>query len=151
MERQRCVIFDLDGTICDVKHRRQYVASKPRNWDAWNKGLVLDNPIIPVRIVFHAIENSNPEIKRIIVSGRSDDYKFETENWLKSHQFKCDEIYMRKEGDHRDDAVVKGELADIIEKKYEILCVFDDRKRVVDMWVNRGIWVFDCGQGAGNF
>lgn len=147
----KCVIFDLDGTICDVKHRRQYVATKPRNWDAWNAGLVNDNPIEPVKLIFESITQSFPNILKIIVSGRSDDYKMQTEKWLEDHGFKYDKIYMRKEGDHRDDSVVKGEIADILQKKYEIIAVFDDRKRVVDMWLNRGIWVFDCGQGKGNF
>ena len=44
VDRRNCFIFDLDGTICDVRHRRQYVATKPRNWDAWNKGLTQDVP-----------------------------------------------------------------------------------------------------------
>jgi hypothetical protein len=60
-------------------------------------------------------------------------------------------LLMRKCGDHRDDAIVKGELADQIEKDYNIFAVFDDRQRVIDMWVNRGVFVFDVGQGNGNF
>ena len=39
------ILFDLDGTLCDVKHRRQYVATNPRNWDAWNAGIINDKPI----------------------------------------------------------------------------------------------------------
>jgi hypothetical protein len=58
---------------------------------------------------------------------------------------------MRKYQDHRDDAIVKGEIADEIEKDFKIFAVFDDRKRVVDMWAKRGIFVFDVGQGQGNF
>ena len=58
---------------------------------------------------------------------------------------------MRKAGDHRNDAIIKSEIADEIEKEYNIFCVFDDRKRVVDMWIERGIFVFDVGQGKGDF
>jgi len=29
--------------------------------------------------------------------------------------------------------------------------VFDDRKRVVDMWRRNGIWVFDCNQSGQEF
>lgn len=146
-----CFIFDLDGTICDVRHRRQFVATKPRNWDAWNAGLVNDKPIQPIKKVFDALKAAYPYMYMIIVSGRSDDYKEQTETWLAKYGFNYDLIYMRKEGDHRDDAVVKGEIADKIQKRYEIVGVFDDRKRVVDMWTKRGIWVFDCGQGKGDF
>jgi phosphoglycolate phosphatase-like HAD superfamily hydrolase len=149
-QNRNCYIFDLDGTICDVRHRRQYVATKPRNWDAWNAGLVNDTPNVAVQKVFQALRNDQ-EVDLIIVSGRSDDYKEQTIKWLTDNEIFYDEIYMRKYKDHRDDAVVKGEIADEIEKTYNILGVFDDRQRVVNMWIERGIWVFDVGQGKGNF
>lgn len=150
MTKRNCIIFDLDGTICDVAHRRQFVATKPRNWDAWNKGLVNDTPIPAVKFVYQALRHQY-ESDLIIVSGRSDDYKEQTIKWLTDNEIFYDEIYMRKYKDHRDDSIVKGEIADEIQKTHNIICVFDDRKRVVDMWINRGIWVFDCGQGRGNF
>jgi uncharacterized HAD superfamily protein len=150
VELKKCFVFDLDGTICDVRHRRQFVATKPRNWDAWNAGLVNDTPNIAVQIVFQALRNDQ-EVDLIIVSGRSDDYKEQTIKWLTDNEIFYDEIYMRKYKDHRDDAVVKGEIADEIEKTHQILGVFDDRQRVVNMWIERGIWVFDVGQGKGQF
>ncbi len=149
-EKKQCFVFDLDGTICDVRHRRQYVATKPRNWDAWNAGLVNDTPNVAVQKVFQALRNDQ-EVELIIVSGRSDDYKEQTIKWLTDNEIFYDEIYMRKYKDHRDDAVVKGEIADEIEKTRQILGVFDDRQRVVNMWIERGIWVFDVGQGKGQF
>lgn len=150
VERRNCFIFDLDGTICNVSHRRQYVATKPRNWDAWNKGLMNDTPHKAVQVVYQALRNRS-EVDMIIVSGRSDDYKEQTIQWLSDNEIFYDEIYMRKYKDHRDDAVVKGEIADEIEKTHNILGVFDDRQRVVNMWIQRGIWVFDVGQGKGQF
>lgn len=149
-EKRNCFVFDLDGTVCDVRHRRQYVATKPRNWDAWNAGLVNDTPHLAVQKVFQALHHDQ-DIELIIVSGRSDDYKEQTIKWLTDHEIFYDEIYMRKYKDHRDDSVVKGEIADEILKTYNILGVFDDRQRVVNMWIERGIFVFDVGQGAGNF
>jgi len=149
-QNRNCYIFDLDGTICDVRHRRQYVATKPRNWDAWNAGLINDIPHLAVQKVFQALRNDQ-EVDLIIVSGRSDDYKEQTVEWLCKNEIFYDEIYMRKYKDHRDDAVVKGEIADEIEKTHNILGVFDDRQRVVNMWIQRGIWVFDVGQGKGQF
>jgi hypothetical protein len=143
-----CYVFDLDGTICNVKHRRQYVATKPRNWDAWNAGLVNDKPNEAVLGIIHSLTYYYPIF---IVSGRSDDYRVQTEEWLEKHGISYNALYMRKYKDHRDDAVVKAEIADEIDKTHHIIGVFDDRKRVVDMWINRGIWVFDVGQGKGEF
>lgn len=151
--KRNCFIFDLDGTICNVLHRRQYVATKPRNWDAWNKGLVNDTPNRAVELVYKSLyasaEIMNTDL--FFVSGRSDDYRRETEKWLKEHGFAWDYLFMRKYKDNRDDAIVKGEIADEILKTHNILGVFDDRQRVVNMWIERGIWVFDVGQGKGNF
>jgi hypothetical protein len=141
-------LCDLDGTLCNVSHRRQYVATKPRNWDAWNAGLVNDTPNFAMLGIITSLTYYYP---LIFVSGRSDDYRKQTEEWLEKYDISYNALYMRKYKDHRDDAIVKGELADEIEKEYNILGVFDDRKKVIDMWISRGIFVFDVGQGKGNF
>jgi hypothetical protein len=153
--KRNAIIFDLDGTLCDVRHRRHFVATKPKNWRAWNEGMVNDQPNTAVAFVLQAldyfIEHNSKNTDIIFVSGRSDDYREKTVEWLLTNGFEYDALYMRKYKDNRDDSIVKGEIADEIEKTHNILFVFDDRKRVVDMWVNRGIWVFDVGQGKGDF
>ena len=151
MMKPKAILFDLDGTMCDVKHRRQYVATKPRNWDAWNAGIINDKPIPQVLEVFNALKD---RFVVFFVSGRSDDYRDVTVEWLEKQgitEYDYNGLLMRKYKDHRDDAIVKGEIADQIEENYEIFAVFDDRKRVVNMWVNRGIFVFDVGQGVSDF
>lgn len=150
MTKRDCFIFDADGTLCNVTHRRQYVATKPKNWNAWNAGLISDTPNLAVKIVYQALRQSG-EYDMIIVSGRSEDYKEQTIKWFTENEIFYDYLFMRKHKDHRDDAVVKGEIADEILQTHNILGVFDDRQRVVNMWIERGIWVFDVGQGKGNF
>jgi hypothetical protein len=112
-----------------------------------------DVPHLAVDYVYKALHASKGtmDCDLFFVSGRSDDYREQTEEWLTAFGFKWDGLYMRKYKDHRDDAVVKGEIADEILKTHMILGVFDDRQRVVNMWVQRGIWVFDVGQGKGQF
>lgn len=149
MTKRLVYVFDLDGTICNTSHRKQYVQTKPKNWDAWNAGLVLDKPNVQVVNVLHGLFRSAFGI--LLVSGRSEDYRQETLDWLKKHNVVFDQLYMRKSKDHRADDIIKGEIADTIMKTNKILGVFDDRKRVVDMWIERGVFVFDVGQGAGDF
>ena len=142
-------LCDLDGTLCNVSHRRQYVATKPKNWDAWNAGLVNDKPNLAVLGIITSLTYYYP---LIFVSGRSDDYRKQTEEWLEKYDISYNDLYMRKYKDHRDDAIVKGEIADEIEKEYNILGVFDDRQKVIkNTWLSRGIFVFDVGQGKGDF
>ena len=141
-------VFDLDGTLCDVKHRRQWVATKPKNWDAWNAGISEDKPNMPVLTALHLLGDV---YDIILVSGRGSEYRQPTIDWLRKHGVHFSNLYMRAEGDFRPDDEVKAELADEVEKTYKIVGVFDDRKRVVDMWIKRGIFVFDVSQGQGNF
>ena len=142
-------LCDLDGTLCNVSHRRQYVATKPRNQDAWNAGLVNDKPNLAVLGIITSLTYYYP---LIFVSGRSDDYRKQTEEWLEKYDISYNALYMRKYKDHRDDVIVKGEIADEIEKEYNILGVFDDRQKVIkNTWLSRGIFVFDVGQGKGDF
>jgi hypothetical protein len=140
--------FDLDGTLCNVSHRRQWVATSPKNWDAWNAGIDADVPNAPVLDVLHSLSGS---FRIVLVSGRGSEYRQATEDWLKKYRVPYDALYMRAAGDFRPDDEIKSELADQVEKQYKILGVFDDRKRVVDMWIKRGIFVFDVAQGGGNF
>ena len=47
---------------------------------------------------------------------------------------------MREEKDHRPDDIVKEEIYHkYIEDKYNIVCVFDDRDKVVKMWREQGL------------
>lgn len=147
-EKLHCFVFDLDGTVCDVRHRRQWVATKPKNWDAWNAGISEDTPNVAVVETLRALSKSHDIV---LVSGRGSEYRAVTVDWLRKHEIHFSDLFMRQANDHRPDDEVKSELADEVEKTYKIVGVFDDRKRVVDMWIKRGLFVFDVAQGQGNF
>jgi hypothetical protein len=46
----------------------------------------------------------------LLVSGRTDELKEETEAWLKMHDVPYTDLLMRKNKDHRDDTIVKREI-----------------------------------------
>lgn len=159
-----CIIFDIDGTLADVKHRRHFLGThgKP-NWDGFFDAMVDDPPIASVcrlagMISYRCDEIKNwaeqgmdagPEISIFICSGRPDSHRKQTEDWLREH---VSELYhfstavlMREAGDTRSDVVVKREmLAGIRGQGYEPLFVVDDRQRVVDMWREEGITCLQC-------
>jgi hypothetical protein len=147
-EKTPCFVFDLDGTVCNVDHRKQWVATQPKNWDAWNAGISNDVPNAPVLDTLCALAG---KFSVVLVSGRGSEYRQETEEWLAKYNVPYEALFMRKADDFRGDDEIKSELADQVEKKYKIVGVFDDRKRVVDMWIKRGIFVFDVAQGKGAF
>lgn len=36
------IIFDIDGTLADIAHRRHHVETKPKNWSAFQVAAHLD-------------------------------------------------------------------------------------------------------------
>jgi phosphoglycolate phosphatase-like HAD superfamily hydrolase len=139
----KCYIFDLDGTICDCSHRIHLIQQSPKDWDTFFSRCHLDAPIP------HIIEMArrlNVTTQIVFVSGRSDQCRTETKIWLRQHGLPSTNLYMRKEGDHRDDDVIKIELLnDLRADGFEPIMAFDDRDRVVAAWRAAGI---PCAQVA---
>ena len=89
----------------------------------------------------------------VIFSGRSKATKDETKRWLKKFDVPFDVIKMRptsNEWKFMPDDELKQHWLDSLfkdEKKQDILCVFDDRQKVVDMWRRNGITCFQVDDG----
>lgn len=144
----RDFICDIDGTVADVTHRRHYVQSKPKNWAAFEKLAHLDPPIERVIKMVQLLQGKGWTL--LMCSGRGEQQRGITEKWLKENGLHPVKLYMRKEGDYRQDSIVKKELLDQIkEDGYHPVLSLDDRDQVVEMWRKNGI---PCVQVAeGNF
>lgn len=145
------VIFDIDGTLANGEHRQKYVRGKPgeKNWPAYMERLHLDTVHQHVYIMFRLLI-ANGTFNVYIVSGRDEPYREQTEKWLKDNgieHYKA--LYMRPAKDYRSDDIIKEEIFNehFGDKKDRVLCVFDDRPRVIRMWRKIGIPVFNCGTG----
>jgi predicted kinase len=147
----KAVIFDIDGTLADVKHRLHYLENG-KDWNGFFSQMHDDPVIEPVaelaRLLYAGISNG---IKQpfdyaiLIVSARPDDYRFETGKWLNANHIPFQKLYMRKSGDFRRDDIVKAEiLQQILDDGYEPFLVVDDRPMVVDMWRSHGITTLQC-------
>ena len=132
----QCVICDLDGTLALVTDRNVYdTANCERD--------LLNEPLW--NCIIALVEFG---YKLLIVTGRSDAYKKQTESWLKANNITYDGLYMRKQGDSRKDAVVKSEIyVNQIAPNYYAYIVFDDRNQVVNMWRNMGLTCFQVNPG----
>lgn len=81
----------------------------------------------------------------IFLTGRPDSYRNQTEEWLEKHDAKNPYLLMRKEGDWREDTVIKHEIYQKnIEPHYNILFAVDDKKSVIDMWRAIGLTALHC-------
>ena len=144
----KCYIFDIDGTIADCSHRLHYIHPRPaKDWRAFFAACADDKPIEHMIVLMRALML---HWRVLLVSGRSDECREATKDWLFRHGVPYDSLYMRKAGDHRDDDILKSEMLDqILADGYRPIMAFDDRDRVVAMWRKRGI---PCAQVAeGNF
>ena len=147
------VVFDIDGTLANIEHRLAFVRSKPKNWKAFDAGIPNDAVNPYVAEAFHSLKAAGNEI--IFASGRSERTRDATMKWLQDNRFwnYTAKLYMRKADDFRGDNIVKQEILDEIIADYgrKPDMVFDDRPRVVRMWRDNGIFVFNVYQGEEDF
>jgi hydroxymethylpyrimidine pyrophosphatase-like HAD family hydrolase len=147
------ICFDLDGTLANIEHRLDYVRNSPKNWPAFDAGIPNDAVNQPVAEVFRALKDAGNDI--VFASGRNERTRAATVAWLDANGFWSvdSHLYMRKANDFRSDDIVKQEILKEMISVWGCKpdMVFDDRKRVVDMWRRNGIWVFDCNQSGKDF
>jgi uncharacterized HAD superfamily protein len=140
-------LVDIDGTVADLAHRLHHIEQSHKNWRAFFADCIYDRPIDDVIDLVKDLSACGHTL--VFVSGRSDEVRQETEQWLAKHDIPFDGLFMRKKGDRRQDNIVKSEILDDIFEKYgkKIAGVFDDRQQVVDMYRNRGLRVYQVAKG----
>lgn len=141
-------VFDFDGTLSNTDHRKHFLTGKRKDWDGWYAAASLDTPHRDI-IKFTWLANKE-KIAPLICTGRGEEYRDQSEEWLFIHNVNYNKMYMRAKKDHRDDTIIKKELLDLMRQDgYDPVLVFEDRDRVVKMWRDLGI---RCIQVApGNF
>lgn len=149
-----CYLIDIDGTIADNQHRQWVLEDnkfKP-DWELFFSKMGDDKPIPHMRELTKLLLNTYQETGEaqnylIYVTGRPERFRAMTEGWLATHRFpKGDWMYMRPDGDHRPDHIVKLELLEQIRKDgFNPTMAFDDRDQVVRMWRMNGV---PCAQVA---
>jgi phosphoglycolate phosphatase-like HAD superfamily hydrolase len=134
-----CVIFDIDGTLADCGHRLHHVKHGKRDWDQFFATMAEDRPIASVHRLFRALEDQGETL--LLCSGRPERYRQTTQEWLLDHDLTgYTSLYMRPDGDHRADHIVKRQILDGIRADgYEPWLVIDDRPSVVAMWREAGL------------
>tara|TARA_R110000744_G_scaffold375946_1_gene489821 strand:- start:400 stop:912 length:513 start_codon:yes stop_codon:yes gene_type:complete len=140
------IIFDVDGTLADINHRRHFVEKKPKDWDSFYAGMVGDSPIKPVVMMAQLLKSAGHRI--IIATGRPRHYNNVTLQFLNYNDIPYDATYLRADKDYRPDTVVKENMLRKMKiNGYDPTIAFDDRKSVVEMWRINGLFVFQVDEG----
>jgi len=148
-QEKEFVIFDLDGTLCDITVRRK-AAEMPDG--KLNYGKFFDPTLVatdtPRQEIIDKIKGHCDQGHEIIImSGRSDRTREATTTWLSKYGVAWDRLIMRPDTNYQDDAVLKqGFLTNYVEKS-KCIMVYDDRPKVIRMWKKEGLTVVDVGNG----
>lgn len=141
--KEECIIVDIDGTLAHIADGRSpYDASRAMN-DS------LDDAVSVITAMFY-----NHGYKVIILTGRHEEHREVTEQWLEENGVEYDELYTRMEsdvdekGNRLDDKIVKERLYRThVEPRFNVKFVLDDRNRVVQKWRSLGLKCFQVAEG----
>lgn len=140
-------IFDLDGTLALIDHRRHLVESTPKQWRAFYAACPKDLPNAAVIRTANALYLAGADVW--VWSGRSDEVKLETEEWLRANFPAHAVLQMRDARDHQPDVKLKRlwlqQMAP--HDRARLVAVFDDRASVVEMWRSEGVACFQVAPG----
>ena len=114
-DTMKCIIFDIDGTLANASHRIHHIKKQPKDWDAFFDGQADDKPhwhIVDTLLAFKSLS----KYAVIFASGRPERYRKMTVAWLEKyglHNPFLDAklwLFMRPDGDRRDDDIVQQQL-----------------------------------------
>jgi len=141
---EEIVIFDIDGTLADVSERAHHLNKKPKDWDAFYEGIPQDKAIRSMVRLCNILYESG--LKILLCSGRNEQYRPETVEWLAQQGVEYHELILRRDNDKRSDAIVKREMLAGLDRS-KILFVVEDRRGVVEMWRSEGLVCLQCAPG----
>lgn len=138
----RAVLFDVDGTLA-LRDEATPGCRSPFDWDRVGEDL----PNAPVIELARLVAESG-RYRLIVMSGRDEVCRWQTEMWLTAQGVAFDELHMRPHKDNRPDTVVKKELYEAhVAGRYEVAFVVDDREGVVQQWRQMGLTCFQVAEG----
>ena len=141
------IIFDVDGTLMDVQHRRHFVEQSPRNFKAFRDEMVNDTPNEDIVMMANLLKEAGHRI--IIATGRLEDDGPLTKRQLNNAGVSWDAMFFRtKKDEFKPDSEVKEKfIARMKADGFNPTMAFDDRQKVVDMWRRNGLRVFQVDKG----
>ena len=131
------IIVDMDGTLALKGERNPY---------DWHK-VGEDLPNLPVVWTIQRLQVFSTVL---VVSGRDEVCRWQTEMWLTAHGILFHDLFMRAHKDNRPDHEIKREI--YLEKLQpyfpNIVAVFDDRQQCCALWRHLGLPCFQVADGS---
>lgn len=133
------VVFDIDGTLTDEHHRKQYRDAK--DWDTYFSKCDEDSPIEHVMELVREYKAKGYEIW--LMTGRVETCKEKTIAYMEKHNVPYDRLKMRSKGVMLPDYVLKPAWIGKYIGKERVEVIYDDREKVIEGFRKKGLNVID--------
>ena len=106
------VIFDVDGTLMDIEHRRHFVSNGQNDWKSFMDPhqMSFDTPNQPVVDIALALQDAGHEL--VVVSARNERHRQVTEMQLRKAGIEFSHLFLREDEDFRADDEFKKDVLD---------------------------------------
>lgn len=134
---QEAEIFDVDGTLCDVRGIRHYVTGPDRDFHSFHMASQFCPPNHEVVERVHEAKAKGRAV--IVVTARLARYRLLTRRWLNAWDIPFDALRTRADGDFRKDAVIKREILRDLRRDFIVVKAHDDNPAVITVWEEEGL------------
>jgi len=132
---RQLAVFDVDGVVADVRHRLHHLARRPRNWGRFFAGAGRD-PALETGVAM-ALEYARDH-ELVWLTGRPENLREVTEQWLARHGLPVAELIMRPYGDRRPAREYKAARLLRLAERGDVRIVVDDDPAGVWMLTEAG-------------
>lgn len=129
----KAVIFDIDGTLADSRHRLQYLEQQPKQWDRFFSEAIKDKYIPAVYNEYKKYKKAGHKI--IILTGRPENQRALTEEWLHKKDIQYDKLYMcpNKLTNTPQHEVKEAVILSLI-SQYKVIAAYDDNELMIPVY-----------------
>jgi phosphoglycolate phosphatase-like HAD superfamily hydrolase len=133
------IIFDLDGTLADVRPFRHHVTGPNRDFHSFHTESVDAQPVPVARALWDTYGALGWD--RLVVTARTDRYRHHSVWWLLLNGYEDHAgFWMRRHGDQRPDTAVKVDiLAAVRAAGFDPQIAVDDNPAVLGVWKDAGL------------
>ncbi len=123
-------VFDVDGVLADVEHRRHHVSGSRRDWDAFFEAAADDTLLAQGAAMVHHEQGAGRLV--VYLSGRPERLRGVTLKWLHDNGLPPADLVLRPDADHSPAVTFKLDRLREMASAFTIALLVDDDTQVVD-------------------
>ncbi|MDJ1132665.1 LNS2 domain-containing protein [Streptomyces iconiensis] len=134
-------VFDLDGTLADVRNRIHHLEPPHKDWNAFFRAASHDPPLAEG---LQLARDWSESCDLAYVTGRPERCRRDTVRWLTAQGLPARDLWMRADNDRRPARVTKPEILRGLAQSRTVAVVVDDDTRVCAAYRAAGFHVIEA-------